>query len=373
MTPAAALAFLIEYHRKHHCRHVYLVTGRTSFKLSGAEKTLKPYFEGIQTLTHFDGVPKNPHVESVETAAQLVNTSRPDLIIAIGGGSAMDLAKALALRLSSGRSAAECLNPEVAKSTLALPLIAIPTTTGTGSEVTRFAVIYQGKTKHSISSPSLLPRHALLVPEFTLAQPAAVRKAAAFDALTQACESYWARSANEDSKTHAMEAIKLLTPRLKNGLEHFSLADAEDVQLGAHLAGKAIDCTRTTAPHALSYALTMDYGVDHGHAVGVLFPKVWRLHLDLARRGCLPDALHKRMALLTQMLGLEGIETLPTFWEGLLHSNHLPFKFNDLGLTSSEDWSLLCKRVNLERLANHPCTLTSSDLERLWTLEISAD
>ena len=371
MTPHESVEFLADYTTSNACKHIYLVTGKTSFRVCGAEDALRPYLKSVPKLSHFDAVPKNPHIESVELAASLANGTAPDLVIAIGGGSAMDLAKALALRLASGKSTEECLAPEVAQATTPLPVIAIPTTTGTGSEVTRFAVIYRGKTKHSISSPDLIPKHALLVPEFTLAQPPSVRRAAAFDALTQACESFWAQHSTDASEHHALEAIKLLTPRLATGLQPFGLDEAHDVQLGSHLAGKAIDTTRTTAPHALSYALTMDYGVDHGHAVGLLFPKIWRLHLDLDARQKLPEALMKRMKTLSDALGVGAPQDVPAFWEGLLTSNELNFRFTDLGIKTREQWSVLYKRVNVERLSNHPCSLTMSDLDRLWNFEIT--
>ena len=189
-----------------------------------------------------------------------------------------------------------------------VPLVAIPTTTGTGSETTQFAVIYRDNIKHSLSSAKLLPNHVFLVPKFTQAQPFPVRAAAGFDALSQAIESYWSGHGTTESDKAALDAIPLAASRLTMGLVDFTEEVAADMQEAAHLAGIAINTTKTTAPHALSYALTTDYGVDHGHAVGLLLPKIWRLHNRMAAAGTLPAPLKHRMQDISDRLGVPSHE-----------------------------------------------------------------
>ena len=370
MTPEQGAKRLREILELESAKNVVLVTGKRSFELSGASAALLPLLKKSTRLTHFDDVPKNPDTTAVDAAAKACGSTVPDLILAVGGGSAMDLAKGLSVRLATGRPTHECLDPSTWQDVRLTPVMAIPTTTGTGSEATQFAVIYHQNKKHSFSSPKLLPKHVLLIPAFTLAQPLPVRASSGFDALSQAVESYWSGHGTAESDNAALEAIRLVTPRLTSGLQRFDEEVAADMQRASHLAGVAINQTRTTAPHALSYALTTDYGVDHGHAVGLMLPKIWRLHLSLKINASLPPALQERMAVISELIG-EPIDHCPSRFESMLETNQLPYKFQDLGLSSRSHWTELCERVNLDRLRNHPVELSSEAIQGLWEHEIT--
>ena len=370
MTPEEAVQNLRKLLESNKAQHVMLVTGKRSFKLSGAAEALQAAWTPGLKITHFDTVPKNPDVKAVDAAAALCGSETPDFVIVVGGGSAIDLAKALLIRLATQEPAARTLNSKTWMDAELVPLVAIPTTTGTGSETTQFAVIYRDKIKHSLSSAKLRPNYVFLVPKFTQAQPFPVRAAAGFDALSQAIESYWSGHGTAESDRAALDAIQLAVPRLTLGLSDFNEEVASDMQQAAHLAGIAINTTKTTAPHALSYALTTDYGVDHGHAVGLLLPKIWRLHNRMAAAGTLPVSLKHRMQDISDRLGVPSHE-VPQFIESMLKKNELPFNFRDLGLETQEHWVALCKRVNQDRLKNHPATLSTDDIEALWNHEIS--
>lgn len=370
MTPEQGAKRLQEILQLENVKRVVLVTGKRSFELSGASSALLPLLRESTRLTHFDEVPKNPDTTAVDAAAKACGSAVPDLILAVGGGSAMDLAKGLSVRVSTGRPTHECLDPSTWQDAKLTPVVAIPTTTGTGSEATQFAVIYHQNKKHSFSSPKLLPKHVLLVPAFTLAQPLSVRASSGFDALSQAVESFWSGHGTAESDHAALEAMRLALPRLTLGLQRFDEEVAADMQRASHLAGVAINQTRTTAPHALSYALTTDYGIDHGHAVGLLLPKVWRLHVGLLANGSLPPLLHQRMEVMSKILG-EPIPSCPSRLEAMLSINELPYRFQDLGLTSRQNWIELCERVNLDRLRNHPVELSAEAIQGLWDHEIT--
>ena len=370
MTPEEAVHKLRKLLESHKAQHVMLVTGKRSFKLSGAAEALQAAWTPGLKITHFDRVPKNPDVNAVDAAAALCGSEMPDFVIVVGGGSAIDLAKALLIRLATQEPAAHSLDSKTWIDAELVPLVAIPTTTGTGSETTQFAVIYRDNVKHSLSSAKLRPNYVLLVPKFTQAQPFPVRAAAGFDALSQAIESYWSGHGTPESDKAALDAIQLAVPRLTLGLSDFNEEVASDMQEAAHLAGIAINTTKTTAPHALSYALTTDYGVDHGHAVGLLVPKIWRLHNRMTATGTLPAPLNHRMQEISDRIGVPSLE-VPGFIEAMLNKNELPFKFRDLGLKNQEAWVALCKRVNQDRLKNHPAKLSTDDIEALWSHEIS--
>ena len=222
---------------------IVLVTGRTSYAKCGAEALLAPFFKG-KTLTQLTTVGENARAEDVVEKRGLL-PSKIDAFVAVGGGTVIDTTKLL--RGIEG----------------AMPsFLAVPTTAGTGAEATRFAVYYDHGTKKSADDVRYLPTDQLLIPEFTEAQTAYQRASTEFDAYAQAVESLWAIGATDESRAYADKALKLM-------------AYGEQM-LGSYWAGRAIDISRTTAAHALSYLMTARYGIPHGHAVYMMFPYVCR-------------------------------------------------------------------------------------------------
>ena len=222
---------------------IVLVTGRTSYAKCGAEALLAPFFEG-KTLTQLTTVGENARAEDVVEKRGLL-PSKIDAFVAVGGGTVIDTTKLL--------RGIEGAMP---------PFLAVPTTAGTGAEATRFAVYYDHGTKKSADDVRYLPTDQLLIPEFTEAQTAYQRASTEFDAYAQAVESLWAIGATDESRAYADKALKLM-------------ADGEQM-LGSYWAGRAIDISRTTAAHALSYYMTANFGIPHGHAVYMMFPYVCR-------------------------------------------------------------------------------------------------
>lgn len=203
----------------------------------------------------------------------------PELIIALGGGSILDLAKAVSAfsYIIEETTEAEAITAEIkSKKYLQhaqkIELAAIPTTSGTGSEVTRWATIwnYEHKEKFSIEAEWLLPKYAFIVPEFTKALPARQTLSTGLDALMHAVESYWSVNSNAIVREMAKSAIRLVVDYLPKLLQELdNIQYREKLSLASLMAGLAFGNTRTTACHSISYPLTMDYGVEHGFAAAV--------------------------------------------------------------------------------------------------------
>ena len=206
---------------------------------------------------------------------ELFRNEQCDAILAVGGGSAMDVAKCI--KLFSGMNPDEnYLKQEFADT--GILLAAIPTTAGTGSESTRHAVIYYRGEKQSISHPSLVPQFACLVPSVLKDLPVYQKKCTMLDALGQAIESWWSVSATEESIGYSRIAIELIRNNWKPYIRSGKRSD--QILLAANYAGRAINITATTAAHAMSYKLTSLYGIPHGHAVGLCLAEVWEAMLD---------------------------------------------------------------------------------------------
>jgi alcohol dehydrogenase class IV len=157
-----------------------------------------------------------------------------------------------------------------------VPLIAIPTTAGTGSESTRYAVIYFEGKKQSVTHESIIPNYAILEPMLLKTLPLYQKKCTMMDALCQGIESWWSVNSTDESKMFSKIAVQMIMQYWEDYIFHNTDEAAEGIMTAANYAGRAINITQTTAPHAMSYKLTSIYGLPHGHAVALCLPVVWQ-------------------------------------------------------------------------------------------------
>ncbi len=229
---------------------------------------------GKNRVIVYDQVTPNPELDALDRAASQLKDHKIKNIVALGGGSVLDTAKVLAVTLPSGL--AEPLNHVLRqghahKWSSRIPVIAIPTTAGTGAEVTPFATVWDKSThkKHSLTGEFVYPVHALLDPELTISLPRNETLYSALDAISHALESLWNRNRTPVSEAYALQALKLANEALPAVLENpDDLDQRARMQNASLLAGLAISQTRTAIAHAISYPLTIRYGVPHGLACG---------------------------------------------------------------------------------------------------------
>jgi alcohol dehydrogenase class IV/choline kinase len=301
------------------------------------EPWTKPAAAGITGAVFFGGFTPNPEFEQAMTGIRLFEKENCDFIISIGGGSAIDVAKSVNI-LSLGESI-EPLDAPRAKH------LAIPTTAGTGSESTKFAVLYRNGEKHSIESDRILPEHVILDPEHLATLPLYHKKSALLDALCQAVESLWAKGRTHESQSYANGAIRIIMEDAESYLAN-NQESATRILYAANLAGKAINIGKTTAAHAMSYKLSARFGLSHGHAVALCLPYVWE---HLMSFDCLQPTK----------------ETYSGFMELLAKME----MFHDFGFSGHASDSLvkeLVESVNPQRLSNHPVPLSESVLADMY-------
>jgi alcohol dehydrogenase class IV len=234
-------------------------------------------------LAHFpealllDGVPENPGTLDCEARAARCRDAGVDCIIALGGGSALDAAKAVALLVTNDGACTDYLDNSSA-CRAALPLIAIPTTAGTGSEVTPYAVLVDAAsgTKKTLRHPTLYPQVALLDPKLTLSLPREITVATALDALSQAMEGMVSKRATPLGDTLALEACRLIRGVLPRVLAVPRDQEARGKLLyAAMLSGMVIAQSGTTIVHGMGYNYTLEYAIAHGAANALLLPPVF--------------------------------------------------------------------------------------------------
>lgn len=332
--------------KRHNAKHVFLVRGKGSYTACGAEEVIKNALTTANcNFTAFYDFSENPKCEDMEKGIELLKSSKADFIIAVGGGSVMDMAKLI--RFFS------CYNGDVTgksfeKEGRLFPLIAMPTTAGTGAEATHFAVVYKDKVKYSAEHDDMLPDCAIVYPPFTYGNSKYLTACTGFDALAQAIEAYWNLNATEESDVYAENAMRFLWPNLPKVVNNPTDEARDIVSEGSYWAGRAINITKTTAPHAFSYPFTSYYGYPHGHAVALTFP--YFLDLNCSEKNEDRDRVNR----LLDILGFDRNANLKEQMTKYVES---------IGLQKREDTiidtNFILSQVNLERLKNNPVKITN--------------
>ena len=255
-----------------------LVTGKHSSRVNGSLQDVKDALNREQVpYVVFDGIEENPSVATVMRATALGLSEKVDFVIGIGGGSPMDASKAIALMIANPEKKADFLYETDAAvkqaANKALPVAAVPTTAGTGSEVTPYAILtnHEKQTKKSIASPCLFPTYALLDAKYTKNLGLATTVNTAIDSLSHSVEGMMSKRANIMADVIAKEAVKIIASTF-DGLISGELTedDREKLLYASMLGGVVISQTKTTAVHAMGYSLTYFKNIDHGRANGLL-------------------------------------------------------------------------------------------------------
>lgn len=289
----------------------------------------KRHLEKIKATACFSGYHPNPDLSDALVGAEMFKANSCDCIISIGGGSAMDTAKAVKHYLGDEK----------------LPHLAIPTTAGTGAETTRYAVVYVDNKKTSLDFDWLTPEAVILDGELLASLPEYHKHSCLIDALAQGIESYWAKCATAQTRVVAEKGISAVMAQIESYLEGRHL---QEMLKASYLCGQSIQLTRTTAPHAMSYALAKGYDIAHGHAVGLTLPWVWR-------------AMESEPQMVPVLTRLKELTGGPDCFENLMHrlNLHAP-------KVSETDLDTLAASVNPLRMSNHPVPLTHESLRHIY-------
>ena len=353
-------------------KKILLVTGKGSYKKSGSEEKLIQYLGDAVIKRFFDFEP-NPNIKDVLVGINIISSFKPDLVIAVGGGSVIDIAKLInifAVHVVKEKEIYEFVNESSSVKQAGLPLIAIPTTSGTGSEATHFAVVYIGNKKYSFAHEYVLPNFSIIDPSLSYSNPAYIKACSGFDALSQAIESFWAVGSTEESRSYSREAIKIILSSIEMAVLESDKKSMDRMSLAANLAGKAINISKTTAAHAVSYPITKFLDIPHGHAVALTLGSFFVINSRYSE---------------SQLNDFRGIQYFDNISKELLNlfdcsdSEQVSQRLNqimvNIGLEANLksifskkniDYELIKKEINLERLNNNPVKVNSSQIENLF-------
>ncbi|MFD0558318.1 alcohol dehydrogenase class IV [Stackebrandtia endophytica] len=349
---------------------VLLVCGKHAFVASGAAECL-PELVRVAAVRRWSDFRANTDVVDLIDGLRLVEEFQPDLILGVGGGSAMDMAKLLCAYqgITDEDRLHEAIRDGAPVTDRRLKLVLSPTTSGSGSEATHFAVVYIGDQKYSIAGPAMLPDIVVLDPALTTSATPYQRATSGIDAVAQAVESLWSVGGTEASRGFAQQALAELIPALPDFVKTGSAESARQMALGSHLAGRAIDVSKTTAAHALSYGITKTYGLPHGHAVALTLGGFIAAHADATddrlQTAISPQQHRDAMAKILAAWGADSAREARDGFHKLAEGIGLSMDLVQAGVTTRQQVAELVSKVNLERLGNNPVRFTREQLEDL--------
>lgn len=337
-----------------------LVCGKNSFDALNIQKFIDTKCPEYIRFSEFS---PNPKYEQVCKGIEAFNINSCDAIVAIGGGSAIDVAKCIKLFCKMDPKENYLMQDLVDTK---IPLIAVPTTAGTGSESTRYAVIYYNDEKQSVTHPSIVPNYAVLDSSLLKTLPLYQKKCAMLDALCQGIESWWSVNSTDESKEYSKIAVEKIMQYWRKYIFEEDETAAEQIMLGSNYAGRAINITQTTAPHAFSYKLTSLYGIPHGHAVAICLPAIWLFmlnHMDksIDCRGVeyLSDVFIKIASAMGEVSSADAIE----FFKKMLYEMEIK---GPISVTRNQELFVLSSSVNPVRLKNNPILLNIDDIRNIY-------
>lgn len=302
----------------------------------------------------------NPKYESVVKAVEIFQRESCEAIMAIGGGSTIDLAKCIKL-FSNMKGNQNYLRQMIVPNDI--ELIVLPTTAGTGSEATRFAVIYYEGRKQSVSDSSCIPNTVIFDASVLMTLSEYQKKATMMDALCHGIESFWSVNADEESREYSKRAIQLVLENKKAYLNN-EYAGNRNMLEAANLAGKAINIAETTAGHAMCYKLTSIYGIAHGHAAALCVSKLFQYMANFCNEN---SSERKNTEIILIFENLAKIMNCKNVDEAVIK---LQGTVDELGFTipyaSEADYEILKQSVNQTRLKNNPIALSEETIDYLY-------
>ncbi len=333
--------------------------------------------DAIETLpvkerVMFSDFTPNPLYEQVCNGIELLKTSNCDTILAVGGGSAIDVAKCIKLAVLAKEGNAAIIPPlvstHVACDGAKLPFIAIPTTAGTGSESTHNAVMYYEGAKQTVTNDGVLPDYAILEPSVLKTLPLYQKKCTMMDALCQGIESWWSVNSTEESYEYSRKTIELIMANWRKYIFENDDEAAAQIMLAANYGGRAINITATTAAHAMSYKITSLYKLPHGHAVAVCLPEIWKYMIDhydncIDSRG--KDYLEKIFDDISKAMGCANPLDAITTFEKMMADMELN---NPVADERDVELKALSTSVNPVRLKNNPIGIDEKEAYKLYSV-----
>ncbi len=345
-------------------KKIFIISGQKSFVISGAESFFKKILKDKDCKFYY----KQSEIPVLDELVKIIKDIRnyqPDLVLAVGGGTVIDYAKmanVVDLRPNILELIVNYSYPFKKKYT---NLAVIPTTAGSGAEITSNAVIYVNKIKHSFESELLIPDQYFLIPEFLISAPSKIKASAGFDAIAQALESLVSKKSNNESINYASRSLKISTKSYISFLKDPNMKNATEMSIASNLAGKAISISKTTAPHATSYPFTSLFDISHGHAVSLFFEKFFKFNYNNIDKSETSFDLKERFDLIFDIFDASNINDFNSKISLIKKRANLEDNLIKLNINIEKNYESIIKGINLLRLGNNPVKIDGTDIQKI--------
>ena len=354
------------------CKKLFLVID-SSYPFLNIKDAIEAF--QVEEKVKFSDFTPNPLYEQVCNGIELLKSSHCDTILAVGGGSAIDVAKCIKLAVLAEEGNASIIPPlvstRVACDGAKLPFIAIPTTAGTGSESTHNAVMYYEGVKQTVTNDGVLPDYVVLEPSVLKTLPLYQKKCTLMDALCQGIESWWSVNSTEESYGYSSKTIELIMANWRKYIFENDNEAAKQIMMAANYGGRAINITQTTAAHAFSYKITSLYKLPHGHAVAVCLPEIWEYMLghmekciDIRGQEYLTGIFNQ----ISMSMGCENPKHAIALFRQMMTEMDLT---NPIAGNRGQEINMLSHSVNPVRLKNNPVELDETAIVGLYSIILS--
>ncbi len=350
-------------------KKIFVLCGKKSFITSGADDLFKKIINDKEFKLFYKNS-EIPILEELINIIREIKNFKPDLILAVGGGAVIDYAKIANVvddRLDLSDLIINYSYPFKKKFT---KLAVIPTTAGSGAEVTSNAVIYLDGIKYSFESELLIPDYFFLIPEFVISAPNKIKASAGFDAIAQALESLVSKKSNDKSVEYASKSLRVSINSYISFLNDPNLKNATEMCIASNLAGKAINISKTTAPHATSYPFTSLFNISHGHAVSLFFQSFFKFNYDNLDKSQTSFDLKKRFDLIFNLFDVENINDFNAKITLIKKKAALEDNLQALKIDIFKSSEEIIRGINLLRLGNNPVKVDGKDIYNIISKNI---
>jgi len=343
---------------------ILIITGQNSFNLSGARDKILNFIKEENTFIYYK-INRQPELSEFLKILKLINKFKPNILLGIGGGTSIDYCKLCSVFFNQ-RNIRNIIEKNLPlKIKKKIPTLIIPTTAGTGAEVTKFATIFINNKKFSISNNFIKPDYFSIIPEFSSKSSDYVKASSLMDTICQSTESLFSVNSNEESVKYSLKSLRLA---FKNWQKYIKLNDkksAKEIARSSNFSGKAINIAKTNGPHAVSYYFSTYHNLSHGHAVTLTINSFLYFNFINSKKEKKKNEIKDRYKKLFKLTKTKSIKGLNLFYQSIINNLGLEINFKKLKINLKKEMKNIINETNLERLKNAPIELDKSDLYKI--------
>lgn len=344
-------------------KNILVFAGKKSFFNSGAKSQLTTILSKFKYEIFYKSN-QLPDINDLKKFILKINNFKPDLIIAVGGGAVLDLAK-----VSNCLHGCKNLENSIKNFSYDLKnfceLVAVPTTAGSGAEATSNAVMYINKIKYSVEGEKVKPNYIIIDPNLILSTPKIIAAASGMDAIAQSIESLLSKKSTMESVEYSIQSLKYLLPFYEMHINNPNFETAYKMSMGALNAGKAINISKTTAPHAVSYPFTSEHGINHGHAVLLTLSDFLKFNFENISSAKTNFDLSERYKILFSEFRVKDTEDLQRKLSSMANKTGLELDLKKLKINKTDQIENILKGINQQRLSNNPIDIDISLIRKI--------